>query len=148
MLTHEDALLILDHVCHVRESAEPTPNSKIDPVRAGGEEYDCRVVVSVAGRTFEAFERVLEPFCDPFGGMSRACFEGACSCEEDCPVDENGQVEIAFEWMTYDIAFHMVDDATSSSHRALTYHQLLKHARDRVARLSEIPEHIELEAAA
>ncbi len=133
MLTHDDALLILDHVAEVKKT------HTIQNFTGDGETYRVEMRATVANLVFKDAGIGFTSYGgSPYGGQSRACYEGACECEGPCfdEKDDSDNVEDMFDDLRHGIADAIERDARSSSHRALTYYALLKDTRDRVGSTS------------
>src|SRR6056297_3047006 len=128
MLTHDDALLILDHVAEVEKT------HTVQKFTGDGEIYRVEMCATVADLVFKDAGIGFSSYGgSPYGGLSRACYEGACECEGPCfdENDDSDNVEDMFDDLRHGIADAIECDARSSNHRALTYYALLKKTRDR-----------------
>ncbi|MCZ4366643.1 hypothetical protein [Sulfitobacter dubius] len=127
MLTHGDALLILDHVVEVEFSVrEIDDQDATEWDQTVDAEIYARVIICGKSFTVDCRIEIANnrcPFAEIYG-------------DEDLALDR----EIVR--VSRDLAGAISDDANSSNHRAMEYMPLLNVARDRAARLNEIPAHL------
>ncbi len=130
MLTHDDAMLILDHAAIVRESSGVTRYFE------DGEEIEYTLSAEISGRILQCSRIEAEAYA----GDLRAPYQ----CWDDCDCDEFEAEEEPdpFHGLRRELAAALVDDAASSNHRALPYLALRDQVREVLRRMNEIPQHL------